>query len=100
MSDHGSSLLYLTNPELAIALRRRQMGEKLMQEGGDASPIKSPWQGVNRLAQALIGGYELNKADTAVEDYAKKGQADFASALQRNNDMIGGGTKPDAPPAA
>lgn len=100
MSGSADNLLYMTNPELAIALRRRKLGEHLVQQGGDASPIQSPWQGVNRLAQALIGGYELNKADTAVDDYAKKGQADFASALQRNNDMIGGGTSQGAPPSA
>lgn len=100
MSDHQGSLLYLTNPELAIALRRRQMGEQLLQQGTDASPIRNPWQGAARLAQALIGGYDLHKSDQAVDDYAKKGQADFAAALSRNNEMIGGGARPDAPPAA
>ena len=52
MSGSSDNLLWMQNPELAQALRRRQMGEMLLKEGTDSSPIKSPWQGVNRLAPA------------------------------------------------
>ena len=50
--------MFLQNPELANAIRRQQFGASLMQQGTDSSPIRSPWQGLSRLAQALVGGYE------------------------------------------
>lgn len=42
---------------------RRKYGLQLMQQGGDTSPIQSPWQGVGRLAQALAGGFDIYQAD-------------------------------------
>ena len=95
MSGTSDNLLWMQSPELANALRRRQMGEALLREGGDSSPIKSPWQGVNRLAQALIGGYEMRKSDDAVKDYTAKSDkemADFGA-------LVGGGAAPQAPMA-
>ena len=69
MSDN---LLWMQNPELAAALRKRQEGSALMRQGMDASPIQSPWQGVSRLAQALLGGYEARKGDEEITDTAEK----------------------------
>lgn len=69
MSDN---LLWMQNPELAAALRKRQEGAALMRQGMDASPIQSPWQGVSRLAQALLGGYEARKGDEEITDTAEK----------------------------
>ena len=43
-----------------------------MRQGMDASPIQSPWQGVSRLAQALLGGYEARKGDEEITDTAEK----------------------------
>jgi hypothetical protein len=43
---------------------QRSFAQKLLAQGTDTSPIQSPWQGVGRLAQALVGGYGLYKADS------------------------------------
>lgn len=59
--------LYLQNPELANALRRRQEGSALYQAGSDTSPIQSPYQGLARLAQALVGGYEQGQGDKEIK---------------------------------
>ena len=52
MSESSLSALYLQNPQLAIALRRRLEAEQQIQQGSSGEQIRSPWQGVNRLAQA------------------------------------------------
>jgi hypothetical protein len=88
----GESLtaLYLQNPELANAIRRRQSGMAMMQQGTDASPIASPWQGVSRLAQALLGGYEARKGDEEIKGSGEKRRKMLADIMS--------GT--DAPPVA
>jgi hypothetical protein len=42
---------------------QRRIAEAMMQQGMDTSPIKSPWQGINRVAQSLVGTYQAGKAD-------------------------------------
>ncbi len=62
--------------------RRRRMAEALLGQGMDTSPISSPWQGAARLANALVGGMAMRKADqeeTAGRDAAN---AAFMSAVQ------------------
>jgi hypothetical protein len=77
----SDNLLWMQAPELANARRRQQLGQQLMQAGGDSSPIQSPWQGVSRLAQALIGGYEARKGDEAITDYNKSSKEELARIL-------------------
>ena len=55
--------MYLTDPKLAQALRKQQYAYNLLNQSQDNQPVISPWQGVNKLAQALLGGYLLNKTD-------------------------------------
>jgi hypothetical protein len=45
--------------------RKRALAEALMQQGSDTSPIRSPWQGVARLVQGLMGGIHEASADRA-----------------------------------
>ena len=51
---------------------RRAFARRLQEQGMDASPIQSPWQGVSRLAQTLAGAYGNYAVDVeekkAVED--------------------------------
>lgn len=42
---------------------RRALAQALLQQGMETSPIRSPWQGGARLAQALMGGLELGRMD-------------------------------------
>jgi len=99
------SALYLQNPQLAIALRRRAEAEAMMKEGGSGEPIKSPWQGVNNLAKALLGGWDARKADEEMkgiyeadnEEVSGYGKAIGEGLLRMNQ---GGGQAPQAPPSA
>jgi spore germination cell wall hydrolase CwlJ-like protein len=42
---------------------RRKIAEAMVQSGMDMSPIRSPWQGLNRVAQSLVGTYQAGKVD-------------------------------------
>lgn len=71
--------------------RRRRLAEALLQQGGDTSPILSPWQGAARLAQGLMGGIELGREDKRENDLlaAQKAQdAEFNATIAK---MYGGG---------
>jgi len=47
---------------------KRRFAEQMLQMGADASPIQHPLQGAARLAQALVGGWMANKADSEEKD--------------------------------
>lgn len=58
---------------------RQRLAEAMMKQGMDTSPIGSHWQGLARLANALIGGMSLNKLQTEekeASDAAGKAMAD------------------------
>ncbi len=55
--------------------RKRQIAQALMMQGMDSSPIQSPWQGVNRIAQALVGGYQNQQAEQAAAKMQQDEQA-------------------------
>jgi hypothetical protein len=97
----GESLtaMYLQNPELANAIRRRQSGMAMMQQGTDASPIQSPYQGLSRLAQALLGGYEARKGDEEIKGVGERSAAEVADFSKRMGAMLGGGGMGAQPPA-
>lgn len=60
---------------------RRKIALLLMKEGMDTSPIRSPWQGAARVAQAMMGGMELNRADQSERNAGKR----LADALLPEN---------------
>jgi hypothetical protein len=49
--------------ETTSSRARRRLAEALMQEGSSGTPIQSWTQGLNRVAQALVGGYRLGEED-------------------------------------
>lgn len=80
LGTNSLTSLYLTNPELANALRQRMFAQSLAQDAGDSKPIQSHWQGINKIAQGLLGGILMNRADDdakAAEDrYSAQAEAD------------------------
>lgn len=60
---------------------RRKLAYAMAQQGSDSSPIQSPWQGVNRLAQGLLGGYGIYKADSDEKEADKKRSDALAQAM-------------------
>jgi len=59
------SASYLTDDAIK---RKRALADALVQQGSDTSAIRSPWQGVARLAQGLMGGIHQGMADKAEQD--------------------------------
>lgn len=71
---------------------RQRLAMYLTQQGLDSSPIKSPWQGAARMAQALAGGMQMNSiADD--QQAANKRVAEFLMKLGGP-----GGASPSGPP--
>lgn len=48
---------------------------------GGFTPRISPWQGMEKLAQALVGGVQAKKADTETRALAEKSQADYRNMV-------------------
>ena len=61
---------------------------RLLQEGSDASPVRSWTQGMARVAEGLVGGYESKKA---MNDYSAAMQAGQQSGAAMLSSIFGGG---------
>lgn len=62
---------------------KRRFAEQMMQMGADASPVLHPLQGAARLAQALVGGWMANKADTEEKDAETKRNETLSAELAK-----------------
>ncbi|MGF1623060.1 MAG: hypothetical protein ACFCUR_20935 [Rhodomicrobiaceae bacterium] len=62
--------------------QRRQMAQALMQQGGSGAPIGHWSQGANRLAQALMGGWDMHQMQ-------QEGKAERKEAQQLLNETLG-----------
>jgi len=80
------------SPE-SLKLRRR-LAETMLQQGSDTSPIVSPWQGVARIVQAMMGGYQLGE----LERKEKEGQDASTKALVGLLGPVGGAGEGEASP--
>jgi spore germination cell wall hydrolase CwlJ-like protein len=72
---------------------RRQLAQAMMTQGLDYSPIRSPWQGLARVANSVVGAYQGRQADQ--EESAARAQSikDFM-ALPGVAAALGGGATP------
>jgi len=43
--------------------KRKQLAYAMLEQGMDASPVQSPWQGAARLAQAGLGGLAIRQQE-------------------------------------
>lgn len=73
---------------------RRKIAMLLMKEGMDTSPVRHWTQGAARVAQAMMGGMELAKADQS----ERNAGTSVVDALRKMNDQ--GGVPAPAPAAA
>ncbi|WP_259669905.1 MULTISPECIES: hypothetical protein [unclassified Rhizobium] len=46
-----------------ISDERKRLAHAMLQQGMDASPVQSPWQGAARLVQALMGGLAMRRQE-------------------------------------
>lgn len=60
-----------------IALQRR-MAMQNMAAGSDYSPVQSPWQGLARVSQGLLGGLQMRDANRAADAEQTERQAVIA----------------------
>jgi hypothetical protein len=58
---------------------RRRLAMAMMEQGMDTSPIASPWQGIARMAQAIMGGYNMHTLDKEEKAREAKDEADWTS---------------------
>ena len=89
-ADPNAAGAVLTPEQIQL---RQLMAQRLMQQGGDTSPISSPWQGAARLAQGLIGGLQerrINQQQAAQRALGQTKWGDFTNGLT-------GGAPPAAP---
>lgn len=73
----GRSYAQYASPEM----RQLAFAQRLMQQGADASPVRSPLEGLARALQGGIGGYFANQAETKLNDREKAKQQAIANAL-------------------
>src|ERR1700680_1485189 len=66
---------------------QRTLAQQLMQQGMSSEPIRSPWQGVGRIVQSMVGGYEGYQAD----------QADQAARTQASGGLLDAAKSGDLP---
>lgn len=90
--DGGAQL----TPEQIAA--NRKVSEALLEKGMDYSPVLSKWQGLARVSQALMGGYESYRSDQADKTNRDADQKMIASLLMPQTSPAAG--PPAAPPAA
>lgn len=77
--------------------REREMAQELAKGAMDYSPVGSPLQGLARVAQGLMAGYDMRQADAAMEKNSayNKSLADDMAQL-----LAGGSSFPAAPAPA
>lgn len=73
---------------------RRKIAYELMQQGMDGAPIRHWTQGLAKLGQGALGGYEMYQADQKDKEAEAEGAKAYLSLLQG-----GGPTAPQAAPA-
>ena len=61
---------------------RRALAAELMKQGAEATPIRSPWQGVGRIVQSMVGGWEANQLDKGEREARTDAVKEFMQARQ------------------
>jgi hypothetical protein len=74
---------------------RRKIAQQLMRDGMSSEPILHWAQGLGRLGQAALGGYQMYQADQKDKETEEAGYSGLAAALER----FSGGGVPSAQPS-
>jgi NADH dehydrogenase/NADH:ubiquinone oxidoreductase subunit G len=69
--------------------RRQELARAMMQSGMSSAPVQHWTQGANRLAQSLIGAYNLRTANKEEEQQRKDAQAALQQALSQQGQQGG-----------
>lgn len=98
MADAGIFSIAPGESPQAVEMRRK-IALGLLNEGMSTAPIRSGWQGAANLAKALMGGYDLYKADQSEASGREKANQQFMEGI---GGMQGGPAQspPTVPPQA
>ena len=77
------------------ATMRSRLAMAMLQQGSDASPARSPWQGAARLSQALFGALMLRQQQSDYGDSWKKALAAMPTGAAGGG-LAGGAAGPSA----
>lgn len=77
---------------------RRKLAYKLMMEGADASPVQHWAQGLARLGQGALGGYEMYQADQKDKETDAGNNAALIAALQGGSPAASTASAPPTQP--
>jgi len=85
-SPPPSQLAYvLAGVESPAARLRRQQQQSVManlwQSGTSTAPVQSSWEGLNRMAQAALGGWMMNRAGLGAPQRTPQGPQPGAAPL-------------------
>lgn len=75
--------------ETTSSRSRRRLAEALMMQGTSTAPVQHWTQGLARVAQALVGGYEMRQ-----EDQRERKQAEDAQAILASHPAFAGASSP------
>lgn len=80
----------------SVALKRK-LAIALMQQGSETGPVQHWAQGLARMGQSALGGYELHRADE--EDKAERAKGNEMLIAALSGAPAGGAQTGDAPPS-
>lgn len=75
--------------ETTSSRARRRLAEALISEGTSTAPVQSWTQGLARVAQALVGSYQMRE-----EDQLERKQAEEAQAVLASHPAFAGASSP------
>ena len=87
-----ASGFYATDDDPIMA-RRRRLADAMYQQGTQTTPVRNAFEGFSRLAQALVGGYEIKKAD---DEYRTNQEKDIGAWEGFSKSLTGGADLPTA----
>lgn len=96
--QYGNGLLP-QDPAYLPAMQRLALARSLIGAGISDAPAR-PTQGIGRIAQALLGTYEMNRGNQAVQDTMAQRQQAAMSAYNTAMSPLGAALSGQTPPAA
>lgn len=105
MGNLGSNMGNLMDAGFMAAMNRQRWAQALMNESGQVTPLRSPWQAAARAVSGLLGGYEMTQSERLMGQAQARMQQEaaqgWAGAQKIINDaMQGGGGGPGGGPGA
>lgn len=73
----------LMDPGMQQAMLRQQYAQSLLSQGGETTPLRSPWQAAARVFQGALGGYYMGQSADMMQQYANQSRQALADAYSQ-----------------